>query len=337
MRFHQWLIAEEARQVIMFHGTGMASWPAIRSNGLDPNPDRKTWAEDPDASFNQPSRASYGGIYLTQNIITATGSAWRTNKKTGGGKLLLAVAVDPRTLVADEDSVTFSVSRVPIPGLLTTDYSASDLYLSLKIISDPEYRDYAGAAQVARTQEYIQKARDQFVADAISSLTYKLKDKDNKALLRALTGVLNQGFEASLTRLVAHADQHSREYAARNYDQFGAKVKWPSKSEGELVYRDFVDRLTFIMRKLADPEHNKSITHSARSMRPIGFEGRNRIVYAAEIMDVPYKTYDDRTSTREACRPLYGEPPPELIAQWEQRQGEWTWLDEDGKEVNRGS
>jgi RNA:NAD 2'-phosphotransferase (TPT1/KptA family) len=90
MKFRNWLLEEETgKSVIMYHGTSMALWPKIKQNGLQAFPDNRSWAADPHAGFSTASRASYGGIYLTVNVITATGAAVRTLKRVEARTILM--------------------------------------------------------------------------------------------------------------------------------------------------------------------------------------------------------------------------------------------------------
>ncbi len=217
MKFREWLVMEAATGVIMFHGTSTPGWEGIRKYGLDPNPSQKTWDDDPDASFNAPSRASYGGTYFTQNIITATGSAWRTAKKTGGERVLIAVSVNPRTMLADEDSVTFSLYNVPIPGAMTTDGSATDLYIAMMLQENPGLASKVKFQNPNAWKSQVDKSRNEYVEKAFRGLSNKLKDM-HPELQKSIRQVLfDFGFRAALTRLVAHAHPDSRDYAARGY------------------------------------------------------------------------------------------------------------------------
>jgi hypothetical protein len=128
------------------------------------------------------------------------------------------------------------------------------------------------------------------------------------------------GFEAALGRLVAYVDDRTKESADSR--RIELKVDWPEKHQAEEKYKNFVDYLTKLLRKLSDPSIFKGLMHAGRSLRDIGFEGRNKIVYAAEIRREPYMASFGE-SKRDVLYRLYGEPPAELIKQWQEREGEW--------------
>ena len=61
-----------ALRSIWYHGSSIKNLRSIVAQGLIPDPKERNWADDPDASIGNPSRASYGGIYVTRNLMTAT-------------------------------------------------------------------------------------------------------------------------------------------------------------------------------------------------------------------------------------------------------------------------
>ena len=67
--------SEETRG-IWYHGTSARFIDSIMSQGLIPNPKKRTWDEDPGSNYNSPSRKSIGGVYITKNII----ACWRSRR-----------------------------------------------------------------------------------------------------------------------------------------------------------------------------------------------------------------------------------------------------------------
>src|SRR5208337_2478430 len=62
-----------AARSIWYHGSSIKNLRSILAQGLIPDPKERAWADDPESSVYTPSRESYGGIYVTQNLLTATG------------------------------------------------------------------------------------------------------------------------------------------------------------------------------------------------------------------------------------------------------------------------
>lgn len=305
MKFREWIILEDKNSSIMYHGTSMAYWDSIKKNGLEPFPSEKSWDVDPDASLNTPSRVSFGGVYLTKNIMTATSAAFRVAKKTNSTRLILVVQVDPRTLLADEDNITFSVKDIRLPGLIVNDYLASQLYISYHLVYKNPKVSELSKTEFIESRKFIDKARNEYVKKCLDGLTHQFKEKPNAALMRQLRNYLFfTGFEAVLTRTAAFVNESY-------HDKKPEWLHWPTRHEGEEMYRQYVDRLTSLLRKYANPEAHDRFMHSSRSLRKIGFTGRNRIVYAGEMGE------------RGGLRRLYGEPPPEFIKTWEEREGKW--------------
>lgn len=135
MKFDLWLEAKESRK-IMYHGTTSALLSRIMSEGLQPFPKNRTWQADPASNFENPSRASYGGIYMTTNLMTALSSAGKIARETRSNNLLICVDIHPYSLIADEDNVTYHVKNIKIPNLLTTEYSLGNVYVPWSLLKD---------------------------------------------------------------------------------------------------------------------------------------------------------------------------------------------------------
>src|SRR5208282_6846721 len=140
-----------APRSIWFHGTSLKNLQSIMSQGLIPEGTEKVWAKDPDASITAPSRQSYGGTYVTQNLMTATSSAWTASrtlamrpgapntedKKARGGVLVVIMELQPNTMYLDEDSIT-GVLGGPIKHMSDNTYHVLIYYLAATQDGVPE-------------------------------------------------------------------------------------------------------------------------------------------------------------------------------------------------------
>ena len=88
-----------------YHGTSVSLLPSILKHGLVPK--TKNWKSD-ETSFTQQSRVSFGGIYLSDNFMTAYSAATNGNFAGQRERLLVVCKIVPQSAIPDEDSITFS-------------------------------------------------------------------------------------------------------------------------------------------------------------------------------------------------------------------------------------
>ena len=102
------ILFEAVGRNIMYHGTHKRNLQSILKQGLIPNPKQREWKEDPDIGPSIISRQSYEGIYLTENLMTATGSAGRRTDNSNKEKERIVVVVDieKATAIPDEDDLS---------------------------------------------------------------------------------------------------------------------------------------------------------------------------------------------------------------------------------------
>lgn len=99
--------------IYLYHGTNKKNLSSILSQGLIPNPKKRTWQDDPDAGYYSPSRQSLEGLYLTSNLVTAVGSAHRGgNKSSKDNPIVFIVEIHPNALYSDEDSISIDLPLV---------------------------------------------------------------------------------------------------------------------------------------------------------------------------------------------------------------------------------
>jgi hypothetical protein len=296
-------------RMIMYHGTKGSLVKQILSNGLEPFPEKRAWAGDPDASFNLPSRASIGGVYYTTNLMTAI-SAGRgaAGRQTKNSNAIFVVEVQPRSLIADEDDVLWA-GKVGFIGYNTSENMVAQMWLCLK-----------APKALSTCSDYLDQARREYIDIAINNLKgHRGRSGDPveihpklEARLRDLLS--SEGFEAALTRLAAYSGSRDSYSMGVYSDLDRAKVEMPSKSEGEKVYAKFVDKLTKTLkdnaRTLKSPGR---FAHTARSLTKITTKGSNRIIAVALM--TPSEDGGDKIEV------VYGKLPQDFIKQYDERIG----------------
>lgn len=324
LNFNLWLEQKETRR-IMYHGTTSKLLASIMSEGLIPYPKNRTWSDDPDSSFDNPSRASYGGIYVTTNIMTAVSSAGKISRQTKSNSLIVCMDIHPYSLIADEDNVTYYVNKLVIPGLLTTEYGVSGLYASWIILQNREFvkqfiKNHS-KFNLKEQRDYLFKAKKQYVEDSIKKLMYNIEEiEQHPELVAAVKSLLEtKGFEATLIRHSAYIDQYTLQKA---FDYFGYKgeVKVPDKAMAEQKYKEFVDQLSRTLKKISYPRANRNSSFKhGRLEKTINFTGKDKIVCIVEDW------YVQGQGTFSYVH--YGQPPQQFIKDWQSTVGEWKPTD----------
>ena len=82
------------------------------------------------------------------------------------------------------------------------------------------------------------------------------------------------------------------------------------------MFRSFIDKLTRTMKHKARHSFTGSFSKTARSLEPIGFNGKNKIIAIVEL--TPSKT----SKYGEDIHILYGTLPQEFVTSWKENKGE---------------
>lgn len=305
MKFKDFLLSEAVERELFYHGTTDKLLPTVLSQGLVPNPKKRTWSKD-EPTWHNPSRMSLEGVYVTTNLLTATSSARNAIKALGGKDLLVVMmSLQPKSLVADEDDITFFAKDIVYPGVSPNEWFVSELYKTYLHLNTPnfytkEYGEEYGQREQERDEQHLKTAQDAYVDNVLSGIQHKLKNyqqKLNPQYIARLTELLKKGFFITLARKAAH-----------NTDWKYKSIS-PDIVKSEKDYSDYMDALTRSLKQLTRTNLDK-FNLTARALEPIGFSGKNKIVCIIKI------GYDSGM-----IKVVYGQLPPQFIQDFEKTQG----------------
>lgn len=302
---------------IWYHGTSMKRVPSILSSGLNPNipQKRRSWGNDPNVDILNLDKTSYGGVYVTQNLVTATSAGFRTARQDKTNEALVIMELQPRSLVADEDDFASRLMHLK-PHL------HGSIYHSIY----PYMWEIYGASSYYK--EYADKNKEEWVKNSLDSLFYDFKISNPKFREFVRKMLYDEGYRVMLIRTVSYLKKNESrsdywEWRKAYADVHGMKDYGeeqnipdpPSPQQGERRFRQFIDKITRTMKHKARHMFTGSFSKTARSLDPIGFTGSNRILAVIEIMKSATEQYGDD------IRILYGNLPDDFKKQWEQNKG----------------
>lgn len=292
---------------IVYHGTTDKFLKSILSNGLLPSKE-KVWADDPDATEHNPSRASYGGTYLTTNLLTAISSGRTAVNKLGGEKIVIVCAnVQPRSGLPDEDNFYGVVGHA-------MDYTIGEkgkYSVGALTVFNALLNYYDGG-----------KEFDENVSDFITKFKQFINSYMNVSLdkhgdISQLDNKLKKLYVAELLRRVSHyiADNSYK----NKIDQYGGEkykdqILKLDKKETEMEFAKILDSVMNTYKKQVYKQDDLNKTY--RIKEPITYKGKNQII-AVVVLD----NYLDQKATDDAyiLRVVYGEMPHKLKKDFEER------------------
>ena len=305
---------------IWYHGTSMKRVPSILARGLDPNVPQKnkSWGSDTYTDASNLDKSSYGGIYVTRNLMTALSSASRTARQDKTNRSVVILQLQPRTLIADEDDIAIRIMHL-------NRNVAGSIFHSIypymwEVYGIPHYH-----------REYADETKTKWVKEAMESLFHDLKIDDIRFKGEVQRLLYNEGYRAMLTRTVSYLDKaksHSEYYEWRKayadvnkLEDYGPEQDIPMPphpKEGERIFRQFVDKLTRTMKHKARHLFTGSFCRTGRSLEPITFHGKNKIIAIVETLNSKTQQY------HEDIKIIYGQLPSDFEEQWKDRVGELT-------------
>jgi hypothetical protein len=321
-----------APRSVWYHGSHIKNLRSILTQGLIPNPKERSWADDPGAGVNNPSRQSYGGIYVTTNLMTAISSS-REMGPDRGHNVLVCCELQPNTFFMDEDDINGTINQPLTRGGNDSSRIVWGYYLALtQPNSDAEWKKGAEDERADYIEQVIKQLKYRY-----HSPEHGMKGEMHPELEKCIRTLLPDMWMAALTRRAAHLtdnkhslwsnaegdfkDAYRRVLPKVEYDDIPPVAQLiPSKAEGEALFMQESEKLTRAMRYYARPLKENAFSNTARVMTPIGYSGSNRILAVLEIQDSRRIRGDDRKIPTKIVI-HFGKIPSDFISQWKECQG----------------
>lgn len=322
----------EKERGIWYHGTSVDRISSIKSEGLVPEGKEKAWGSDPNRSFSTPDRSSLGGIYVTNNLMTALSAASQADRESMGHSALVVMELQPRTFIADEDDISRDLAKIPLStGRIADSWNLSSItqYFFSKKYDIKELSD-------------VEKSYEHYYDNFYKGLKISGIDIDDihPEQKKRIDEILPRAYNAALKRAAAYAaDKDSYENWQRPYDEIKSYANVsipddpptpPSVGESEKDFREIVDQLTRTLKNLGRTViTGDKFNSTARVMEPIGFSGSNKILAILEIipgrkMEELYGTEIDEDDKHDSfVRMRYGDRndlPNEFYDTWKERR-----------------
>lgn len=295
---------------IWYHGTSPKFLRSILSQGLIPDPKERAWAEDPHATSQTPSRASYGGTYVARSIGTAISSSQKWSPQ--GPWLIIVLELQPRSLVVDEDDLVYTLK-----GSIPNQYVATQLYFgTLFGWVEGEGKKWLDDTKAA----YVQDFRDMLKR-------YWKDDPIDERLWAALVPMVEEAWWASVIRYVSyfakdygdHTEYEWQSKYAHTGGEYGSAPPVPDSGEAEAAFRAIVARIGATLRQFVEKEYEHGRgwgLQTARSVEPIGYSGSNRIVAVIEL-----RPYVPKVREKALVLIHYGTVPRQTWKDIEKQEG----------------
>ena len=292
---------------ILYHGTSPDNILSILSQGLVPDPKKRVWQDDPDEGHSRVSRASFPGIYLTGNFMTAYSSAGTASRKTGKthSGAIVVVQAETRTLVADEDNLVYPLQqsiRSMFEGLVMNEWLERQAYL--------DFLD-------GKLDSHLQGATEDFLRFVTKKIPGAVRVEKIKEAVGPITkDILAALLERNMLWQIKNMADWEKTKLKYEFEERGYDLqKLPSKEQAGRRFRDLLDLLA---RKLAAIVHrDDNINPTARAIEPIRFSGANRILAVMEWRR------SDTSPTELAFRYGAGSAAAaKLVGDWEKHIGD---------------
>lgn len=309
MRLRQLTDAKFRKSTTMYHGTTSDFLPSILKKGLVPDPKKKYWADDPNASLTKASLASLHGSYWTSNIFTATSSATNTTNKFGGDKIIVIAQIQTQSAFADEDNLAFP---------LEWNYNKA---FGGNISEKPRQVAY----YFYDDKNYYENAKKNFIKLVHDELS---KNNEKKPVASQL---LSDAFDAMSLRIIAHGirDAGADKYWNPLKDIKNKPDTEPTVAETEKNLLDTKDKLSQRYRETTLDKDD--FRHTLRITEPVTYSGANRITHVVEIPD---GYVENGNFVKPPIILHYGNKkniPEKFIQDFKSRVGKWPGVVEKGK------
>ena len=257
-------IVKLASRELLYHGTSIDRLQSILSQGLIPDPKRRTWAEDPDASSRTISRQSFPGIYLTGNFMTAKSSATTAGNPRSG--VIVVVQAETRTLATDEDNLVYSLQ-----------YSLNHIHEDM-VMNEWLMTQTFISYKLGKLEGHFRAS----AADLLNFLMKKVPEPRKTKVREASIDLFSDILKALLVRTMSYmmkeyGDRWEKTKLRYQLEENGLSFDdIPSAEESESSLRYLIEQATRKLSVIA--EDIEDINYTARSITPITFRGVNKIV-----------------------------------------------------------
>ena len=258
----------------LYHGTGIQNLSTILSEGLKADADKLY-----DNEIEHGSIQTYGGAYLTDNIMTALSSAGKSSDLSDSkDTCLVTVKIEDSTphIVLDEDnfhSPAFAIAGANTYDICATNWSPDNLAYfilnSLPSMIDDITNNYLQNFKKMRHED-----SDQRIFDAL--IPYA-KNVIETYCYSSLAAQVNNYFQGTL--------EYKKKYFEEKYPQFIGIDEATAASE----YRSAHDTLIQKSHRLTS-DMESQFSANVRSMENISYRGKNKIVMVSSISEKGLKS-----------------------------------------------
>jgi len=264
-------LAKTAAVRLMYHGTSDKNLSSILSEGLNVHHET-VWSEEK-AKEDERSRASYGGIYFTNNFMTAKSAAGTAIETLGGKSRVMVMArLELKTphILMDEDMLPAAQYAIDIAFRINSNewwlgqWYMNDFYEMDKVVDEYLRLISIKYAEFTDSPQSIESLRDPRRGDFLRPY---IKDFIQKSVIREIViGI-----------------EKEEDYWKR-LERDVPPLAETTLAEAEANYRNAANTLMQKMNYLVDdPRARDRFISNVRVMEPITYRGKNRIVLVARL------------------------------------------------------
>ena len=259
-----------------YHGTGSQNFSTILSQGLNEEHDLLF-----DNSMKYRSIRSYGGIYLTNNIVTAASSGRKSVRKKQGREsgpvdewTLVGVKIEDKTphIIVDEDQ--FFDPSVVTDDFYNLRYNLNPYNIAYYITNNLE-NDIPSI--VEKYLSFYKEAKGISDDRFLEGIKPYINNLIRASFLRILANNIN--FEEG-TYGFGYYEKNEKEKFEKDFPQF-SKL---DEAKAETNYRNVAN---FVMQKANRLTEftEKNWQTNVRSLKPISFRGKNKIIMVCKVIE----------------------------------------------------
>lgn len=312
-----------SRRRILYHGTSLSVGKRILSEGLVPEPKKRSWSEDPGVGYHTLPRVSLPGTYLTGNLMTAYSSATRT-AGPHAEHVLVIVDVEESSLVHDEDTLKGPLQLVLqdfLPeGHVLTEYGVLQIYDDMMKgeIDDKIHESAKKFLKSIDVQAFEGRGR---------------QDERMQVVEKALKALITRQASYALPTITWYADEKNWEQMKAAQSERFDLSDLPQPKDSDKIFMSALEEMSSKLK----PVHARGMAAdrfmaTSRIKEPIGFSGSNKIVAIVGINN------DWEGSGPATFKFYYGNPSDTRLdgffKEYKERiGGEYAVIDKSGKTV----